>query len=175
VLPPDRFGSVRKQQADPMKTYSATPSDIERGWYLIDADGVVLGRLAALVAGCLRGKHKPLYSPNLDCGDHVIVVNAEKVALTGNKRGQKTYYRHTGYPGGIKQRTAQQILDGAHPERVIQQAVERMLPKGPLGRQQIRKLHIYRGQEHPHAGQAPTTLDLALHNPKNSVRESADG
>ncbi|MGH6887089.1 MAG: 50S ribosomal protein L13, partial [Geminicoccales bacterium] len=108
-----------------MKTYSATPKDIERGWYLIDADGMVLGRLAAVVAGCLRGKHKPLYSPNLDCGDHVVVVNAEKVALTGAKRGQKTYYRHTGYPGGIKQRTAQQILEGAHPERVIEKAVER--------------------------------------------------
>jgi large subunit ribosomal protein L13 len=123
----------------------------------------------------MRGKHKPLYSPNLDCGDHVIVVNAEKVALTGNKRGQKIYYRHTGYPGGIKQRTAQQILNGAHPERVIEKAIERMLPKGPLGRQQIRKLHVYRGQEHPHRGQAPTTLDLAVHNRKNSVRESVDG
>jgi large subunit ribosomal protein L13 len=168
-----RSGGVGKRQADPMNTYSATPKDIVRGWYLIDAEGVVLGRL--VVAGCLRGKHKPLYSPNLDCGDHVVVVNAEKVALTGNKRGQKTYYRHTGYPGGIKQRTAQQILEGAHPERVIEKAVERMLPKGALGRQQIRKLHVYPGPEHPHAGQAPTTLDLAANNRKNSVRESADG
>jgi large subunit ribosomal protein L13 len=167
-------GSVRERQAEPMKTYSATPKDITRGWYLIDADGLVLGRLAALVAGCLRGKHKPLYSPNLDCGDHVVVVNAEKVALTGNKRGQKTYYRHTGYPGGIRQRTAQQILAGAHPERVIEKAVERMLPKGPLGRQQIRKLHVCRGGEHPYQGQAPTTLELAAQNRKNSVRE-ADG
>jgi large subunit ribosomal protein L13 len=158
-----------------MKTYSATPKDIERGWYLIDADGMVLGRLAAVVAGCLRGKHKPRYSPNLDCGDHVVVVNAEKVALTGNKRAEKVYYRHTGYPGGIKKRTAHQILGGAHPERVIEKAVERMLPKGPLGRQQIRKLHVYRGQEHPHQGQAPTTLDLAANNSKNSVRESSDG
>jgi large subunit ribosomal protein L13 len=158
-----------------MKTYSATPKDIERGWYLIDADGVVLGRLAALVAGCLRGKHKPRYSPNLDCGDHVVVVNAEKVALTGNKRAEKVYYRHTGYPGGIKKRTADQILAGAHPERVIEKAVERMLPKGPLGRQQIRKLHVYRGGEHPHQGQAPTALDLASANRKNSVREAADG
>jgi large subunit ribosomal protein L13 len=104
-----------------------------------------------------------------------VVVNAEKVALTGGKRTQKTYYRHTGYPGGIKQRTAQQILESAHPERVIEKAVERMLPKGPLGRQQIRKLHVYRGHEHPHQGQAPTTLDLAAHNRKNSVRESAHG
>ncbi|MGH6903951.1 MAG: 50S ribosomal protein L13 [Geminicoccaceae bacterium] len=158
-----------------MKTYSATPKDIERGWYLIDAEGMVLGRLAAVVAGCLRGKHKPLYSPNLDCGDHVVVVNADKVALTGAKRGQKTYYRHTGYPGGIKRRTAQQVLEGAHPERVIEQAVERMLPKGALGRQQIRKLHVYRGHEHPHQGQTPTILDLAAHNRKNSVRESVDG
>ena len=158
-----------------MKTYSATPKDIERGWYLIDADGVVLGRLAALVAGCLRGKHKPLYSPNLDCGDHVVVVNAEKVALTGNKRAEKVYYRHTGYPGGIKKRTADQILAGAHPERVIEKAVERMLPKGPLGRQQIRKLQVYRGGEHPHQGQAPTALDLAGANRKNSVREASDG
>jgi large subunit ribosomal protein L13 len=160
---------------DPMKTYSAAPKDIERGWYLIDADGVVLGRLAALIADRLRGKHKPLYSPNLDCGDHVVVINAEKVALTGNKLGQKIYYRHTGYPGGIKQRTAAQILGGAHPERVVEKAVERMLPKGPLGRQQIRKLHVYRGQDHPHAGQAPTTLDMAARNRKNSVRASAHG
>jgi large subunit ribosomal protein L13 len=170
-----RSGDVRERRAEPMKTYSATPKEIERGWYLIDAEGLVLGRLAAVVAGCLRGKHKPLYSPNLDCGDHVVVVNAEKVALTGAKRAQKTYYRHTGYPGGIKQRTAQRILEGAHPERVIEKAVERMLPKGALGRQQIRKLHVYRGKEHPHQGQAPTTLDLAAHNRKNSVRESSDG
>jgi large subunit ribosomal protein L13 len=166
---------IREQQADPMKTYSATPKDIERGWYLIDAEGMVLGRLAAVVAGCLRGKHKPLYSPNLDCGDHVVVVNADKVALTGAKLGLKTYYRHTGYPGGIKRRTARQVLEGAHPERVIEKAVERMLPKGPLGRQQIRKLHVYRGHEHPHQGQTPTILDLAAHNRKNSVRESVDG
>ena len=158
-----------------MKTYSAAPKDIKRGWYLIDADGLVLGRLAALVAERLRGKHKPLYSPNLDCGDHVVVVNAEKVALTGKKLGQKTYYRHTGYPGGIKQRTAGQILAGAHPERVIEKAVERMLPKGPLGRQQIRKLHVYCGREHPHEGQAPATLDMAARNRKNSVREPAHG
>jgi large subunit ribosomal protein L13 len=174
---PTRHGAAAfaNNRPDPMKTYSAAPKDIERGWYLIDADGVVLGRLAVLVADRLRGKHKPLYSPNLDCGDHVVVVNAEKVALTGNKLGQKTYYRHTGYPGGIKQRTAAQLLGGAHPERVIEKAVQRMLPKGPLGRQQIRKLHVYRGQEHPHAGQAPTTVDMAARNRKNSVRETAHG
>ena len=152
-----------------MKTYSATPKDIERSWHVIDADGLVLGRLAAIVAMRLRGKHKAMFTPNLDCGDHVVVVNAEKVALTGNKRGQKTYYWHTGYPGGIKDRTAAQMLDGAHPERVIEKAVQRMLPKGALGRQQIKKLHVYKGPEHPHQGQSPAVLDLASRNRKNSV------
>lgn len=164
-----QFGS------EPMKTYSATPKDIERGWYLIDADGLVLGRLAAVVAERLRGKHKPMYTPNLDCGDHVVVVNAAKVALTGNKRASKTYYWHTGHPGGIKQRTAVQVLEGAHPERVIEKAVQRMLPKGALGRDQLKKLHVYAGPEHPHEGQAPVTLDLAARNRKNTVKEHADG
>ena len=161
---------------DPMKTYSATPKDIERGWYLIDADGLVLGpaRGAGRDRGCAAST-RPCSRRNLDCGDHVVVVNAEKVALTGNKLGQKTYYRHTGYPGGIKQRTAQQILEGAHPERVIEKAVERMLPKGALGRQQLKKLHVYRGPEHPHQGQTPTALDVAARNRKNSVKELADG
>jgi large subunit ribosomal protein L13 len=158
-----------------MKTYSATPKDIERGWFLIDADGLVLGRLAALVADRLRGKHKPMYSPNLDCGDHIVVVNAEKVALTGNKREAKTYYWHTGYPGGIKQRTAAKTLDGDFPERVIEKAVQRMLPKGALARQQITKLHVYKGSDHPHKGQTPEAIDLAALNRKNSVRASADG
>jgi large subunit ribosomal protein L13 len=158
-----------------MKTYSASPKDIERGWYLIDADGLVLGRLAALVADRLRGKHKAMFTPNLDCGDHIVVVNADKVALTGNKRAQKTFYRHTGHPGGVKQRTAQQILEGAHPERLIEKAVERMLPKGTLGRQQLKKLHVYPGPEHPHHGQTPTDLDVAARNRKNSIKELADG
>jgi len=158
-----------------MKTYSATPKDIERGWHVIDADGLVLGRLAALVATRLRGKHKAMFTPNLDCGDHIVVVNAEKVALTGNKLAQKTFYRHTGYPGGIKQRTAQQILESAHPERLIEKAVERMLPKGALGRQQLKKLHVYRGPDHPHQGQAPVDLDVVARNRKNSVKELADG
>ena len=153
-----------------MKTYSATPKDIERGWYLIDADGVVLGRLAAAVAECLRGKHKAMYTPNLDCGDHVVIVNAEKVALTGDKRSAKTYYRHTGYPGGIKSRTAAQVLDGKYPERVIEMAVQRMLPKGALGRQQLRKLHVYKGPAHPHQGQAPSAIDFAQRSRKNSIR-----
>ena len=158
-----------------MKTYSASPKDIERGWYLIDADGLVLGRLAALVAGRLRGKHKAMFTPNLDCGDHIVVVNAGKVALTGNKLAQKTFYRHTGYPGGVKQRTAQQILESAHPERLIEKAVERMLPKGALGRQQLKKLHVYAGPEHPHQGQAPADLDVVARNRKNTVKELADG
>lgn len=158
-----------------MKTYSATPSDVERGWYVVDAEGLVLGRLAALVADRLRGKHKPMYTPNIDCGDHVIVVNAEKIGLTGSKRTQKTYYRHTGYPGGIKSTTAEQTLSGAHPERVIEKAVQRMLPKGALGRQQFKKLHVYGGAEHPHQGQSPADLNVAELNRKNSIRESSDG
>ncbi len=158
-----------------MKTYSATPGDIERGWSVIDAEGLVLGRLAAAVATRLRGKHKPMYTPNLDCGDHVVVVNAEKVALTGDKRAQKTYYWHTGYPGGIKQRTADQTLKSAHPERVIEKAVQRMMPKGALGRDQLKKLHVYVGPEHPHAGQSPAPLELATVNRKNSVRDLGDG
>jgi len=158
-----------------MKTFSATPRDIERGWFVVDADGLVLGRMAALVATRLRGKHKPYFSTNLDCGDHVIVVNAEKIALTGNKRANKTYYWHTGYPGGIKQRTARQVLEGKHPERVIEKAVERMLPKGALGKQQLKKLHVYAGAEHPHHGQTPATLDIAVGNRKNSVRTEAHG
>jgi large subunit ribosomal protein L13 len=158
-----------------MKTYSATPKDIERGWFLIDAEGLVLGRLAALVAMRLRGKHKAMFTPNLDCGDHIVVVNAEKVALTGNKRAQKTFYRHTGHPGGIKERTAAQILDGAHPERVIEKAVQRMLPKGALGRMQLKKLHVYPGPGHPHGGQSPQGLDIAAGNRKNSVKELTHG
>jgi len=158
-----------------MKTYSARPQEVERGWCLIDADGLVLGRLAALVATRLRGKHKPMYTPHIDCGDHVVVVNADKVGLTGNKRGQKTYYRHTGYPGGIKQRTAQQILESAHPERLIEKAVQRMLPGGALARQQLKKLHVYKGPEHPHQGQDPVAFDPVAQNRKNTVKELADG
>lgn len=150
-----------------MKTYSAKPSEIERGWYLIDAEGLVLGRLASQVASRLRGKHKPLFTPHVDCGDNIVVINAEKVALTGNKRADKIYYWHTGYPGGIKQRTAGQVLEGKHPERVIIKAVERMISRNPLGRQQMRKLHVYCGADHPHQAQQPETLDIAAMNPKN--------
>ena len=151
-----------------MKTYSAKPAEIERKWVLIDAEGVVLGRLASLIAMRLRGKHKPLYTPHLDCGDHIVVVNADKVRLTGNKLAQKKYYHHTGYPGGIKERTAGKILAGRLPERVIEKAVERMIPRNPLGRQVMRKLHVYGGPDHPHAAQQPEPLDVAAMNPKNT-------
>jgi large subunit ribosomal protein L13 len=150
-----------------MKTYSAKPAEIEKKWFLIDADGLVLGRLASQVAMILRGKHKPSYTPHMDCGDHVVIVNAEKVHLTGNKRAAKTYYWHTGHPGGIKERTAEKILEGKHPERVILKAVERMVPRGPLGRQQMRGLRVYAGPEHQHAAQQPEPLDIAAMNPKN--------
>jgi large subunit ribosomal protein L13 len=145
----------------------ATPKDIVKKWILVDAEDVVLGRLASILAMRLRGKHKPDYTPNMDCGDHVIVINAEKVKLTGNKRTQKTYYWHTGYPGGIKSRTADKLLDGRFPERVISKAVERMVPRGPLGRKVMSNLHIYAGAEHPHEAQQPEMLDVAGMNPKN--------
>ena len=151
-----------------MRTYSAKPGDVEANWHVIDARDIVVGRLAAVVARMLRGKHKAMFTPHIDCGDNVVVVNADKVRLTGRKRDQKTYYRHTGYPGGIKSRTAGAILDGVHPERVVEKAVERMLPKGPLGRKQFRKLKVYAGPEHPHRAQQPAPLDLAALNAKNS-------
>jgi large subunit ribosomal protein L13 len=150
-----------------MKTYSATPSDVDKKWFLVDAEDVVLGRMAAIVATRLRGKHKPMYTPNIDCGDHVVVINAEKVKLTGDKLKKKVYYRHTGYPGGIKERTAGQIIDGAHPERVVQKAIERMMPRGRMGREQFRNLRVYAGSDHPHEAQQPETLDVAAMNIKN--------
>jgi len=153
-----------------MKTYTAKPEDVVARWHLIDADGLVLGRLASIAAIMLRGKHKPMFSTNIDCGDHIVVINAEKVTMTGRKRDQKTYYWHTGYPGGIKSRTAGQILDSAHPERIVQKAVERMLPKGPMGRKQFTKLKVYAGPDHPHEAQNPEMLDIASMNPKNVRR-----
>lgn len=150
-----------------MQTYVTKPSDIERKWYVVDASGVVLGRLSAEISKILRGKHKPNYVPNLDCGDYVVVINAEKVKLTGKKFTDKVYYRHTGYAGGIKETTAGKILDGRFPERVIQKAVERMITRNPLGRQQMTKLKVYAGSEHPHTAQNPTVLDVAGMNPKN--------
>ncbi len=151
-----------------MKTYSARPDDIEKKWILIDADGLVLGRLAALIAARLRGKHLAIFTPNMDCGDNVVVVNAGKVVLTGNKRADKPYYRHTGYPGGIKSRKAHQILDGKHPERVLEKAVERMLPRGPMARRQFGNLKVYTGAEHPHEAQKPEKIDIAALNGKNA-------
>jgi large subunit ribosomal protein L13 len=150
-----------------MKTYSAKAADIERKWFVIDAEGVVLGRLATIIADRLRGKHKPIYTPHVDTGDHVIVVNAEKVRLTGRKREDKVFYWHTGHPGGIKGRTMGQILDGKFPSRVVEKAVERMVPRNPLGRQMLRKLKVYAGAEHPHEAQQPILLDVAQMNPKN--------
>lgn len=151
-----------------MKTYSAKPAEVEKAWVLIDADGLVVGRLASLIAMRLRGKHKPTFTPHVDCGDNVIVVNAEKVALTGRKRENKSYFHHTGYPGGIKERKADKILEGRFPQRVLEKAVERMLPRGPLGRQQLGNLRVYGGPDHPHAAQQPVALDVAALNRKNS-------
>ena len=150
-----------------MKTYSARPAEIERRWYVIDAEDIVLGRLASAVAVRLRGKHKPTWTPHIDCGDHIVVVNAAKVKLTGAKREKKAHYWHTGYPGGIRSRTWGALLDGPHPERVVERAVERMVPRGPLGRAQMRKLRVYAGPEHPHEAQRPEAIDFASLNPKN--------
>src|SRR5215510_12189419 len=150
-----------------MKTFSAKPSDIDKKWVLIDADGLVLGRLASIIAMRLRGKHKPSYTPHMDCGDNVVVVNAEKVQLTGNKRANDIFYWQTGYPGGIKGRSKGAILDGKHPERVIEKAVERMVPRGPLGRRIMSHLKVYAGPQHPHEAQSPVTVDVASMNPKN--------
>ena len=149
-------------------THSTKPTDIERKWYIVDANGVVLGRMAAEIAKILRGKHKPYYTPHLDCGDYVVVINADKVKLTGKKMSDKVYYKHTGYVGGIKSTTAGKILEGAHPERVIEKAVERMITRSPLGRDQMGKLRVYAGENHPHTAQNPEVLDIASRNPKNT-------
>ena len=150
-----------------MKTYSAKPAEVEKKWIVVDADGVVLGRLASIIAMRLRGKHKTIFTPHVDTGDNVIVVNAEKVRLTGNKRQDSIFYWHTGYAGGIKGRSKGQILDGAHPERVIEKAVERMITRGPLGRKVMSNLKVYAGASHPHEAQQPEVLDVAAMNPKN--------
>ena len=150
-----------------MKTFTATPAEIDKKWILIDAEGVVLGRLAAIVANRLRGKHKATFTPHMDMGDNVIIINAEKVQLTGNKRDKPNYW-HTGYPGGIKSRTTGQILEGSHPERVIMQAVKRMLLGNRLSRQQMTNLRVYAGAEHPHEAQNPTVVDVKSMNKKNT-------
>ncbi|MEA3073603.1 MAG: large subunit ribosomal protein [Alphaproteobacteria bacterium] len=151
-----------------MKTYSAKPADIRKTWVMIDATGLVVGRLASIVALRLRGKHKPTYTPHVDDGDNVIIVNAEKIVLTGKKREKKVYYHHTGYIGGIKERTARSILEGKFPQRIVEKAVERMLPRGPLGRMQLGNLRVYAGPDHPHAAQNPQMLDIAALNRKNT-------
>ena len=148
-------------------TLSIKPSEVTKGWTLIDADGLVLGRLASIVAARLRGKHKPQFTPHVDCGDNIVIINAERVKLTGKKADQSVFYYHTGFPGGIKGRTVRTILEGKHPERVIEKAVERMITRGPLQRAQMKHLYIYAGAEHPHDGQQPVTLDVAAMNPKN--------
>ena len=155
-----------------MKTFSAKPADIDKKWFIIDAEGVVLGRLASIIAMRLRGKHKPTFTPSMDMGDNVIVINAEKVQLTGKKRSDKIHYWHTGHPGGIKQRTAGQILEGKFPERLLEKAVQRMLPGGPLSREQMRNLRIYAGTEHPHEAQNPEILDVKSMNSKNTRSQS---
>lgn len=152
-----------------MKTYSMKPAEVAKKWVVIDAEGLVLGRLAALVATRLRGKHRPNYTAHVDCGDNVVVINAEKVQLTGRKREQEVFYWHTGHPGGIKGRSLGKILDGNHPDRVITKAVERMLPKdSALARRQLGNLRVYAGPEHPHAAQTPEVVDIAALNRKNS-------
>ncbi|MFD1624433.1 50S ribosomal protein L13 [Azospirillum griseum] len=150
-----------------MKTFNLKPTEIEKKWYVVDADGLVLGRLASILANILRGKNKPTYTPHMDCGDHIVVINAEKVKLTGNKRDADIFYWHTGYPGGIKGRSKGQILDGKYPERVIEKAVERMVPRGPLGRKQMTHLKVYKGATHPHEAQQPVVLDVGSMNSKN--------
>ena len=150
-----------------MQTYSAKPSEIEKKWVVVDAEGVVLGRLATIIAMRLRGKHKPTYTPHMDDGDNVIVINADKIRLTGKKAQDDIFYWHTGYPGGIKSRSKGQILEGKNPERVIEKAVERMIPRGPLGRAQMKNLYVYAGTDHKHEAQKPEVLDVASMNAKN--------
>ncbi len=150
-------------------TKSIKPAEVEKKWLLIDAEGLVVGRVATIIANILRGKHKPSYTPHVDCGDNVIVINADKVAFTGKKLKDKIYYRHTGYAGGIKEITAGKVLAGKFPERVLEKAVERMVPRGPLGRDQMRNLRLYNGAEHPHLAQNPEQLDIAGMNRKNKV------
>ena len=150
-------------------TKPALPYEVEKKWIIVDADGLVVGRMASIIANILRGKHKPSYTPHVDCGDNVIIINADKVRFTGNKLKDKIYYRHTGYPGGIKGVPAGKILEGRFPERIIEKAIERMIPRGPLGREQMRNLRVFAGTEHPHEAQDPQVLDIGSMNRKNKV------
>lgn len=156
-----------KKEIKMISTHSTKPADIERKWYVVDASGVILGRLSAEIAKILRGKNKPYFTPNLDCGDYVVVINADKVKLTGKKLTDKHYYQHTGFIGSVKDTTAGKILNSRFPERVIQKAVERMISRNPLGRQMMTKLKVYAGENHPHTTQNPIVLDIASQNPKN--------
>jgi large subunit ribosomal protein L13 len=149
------------------QTRSLKPAEVKKAWVVVDAQDLVLGRLATIVANRLRGKHKPQFTPHVDCGDHVVVINAEKVRVTGQKAEQKIFYWHTGFPGGIKERTVRERLEGKYPERVIEKAVERMITRGPLGRRQMKNLRVYAGTNHPHEAQQPTVLDVAKLNTKN--------
>lgn len=151
-----------------MTTFVAKPGEVEKKWIVIDGNGLVVGRLATIIATRLKGKHKAIYTPHVDCGDNIIVINAEKVVFTGKKYEDKRYQWHTGYPGGIKERSPRQIIEGKHPERVIEKAVERMLNRGPLQRRLMRNLKVYKGAEHPHAAQNPVPLDVAKLNRKNA-------
>ena len=153
-----------------MSTFVQKPAEVEKKWVLIDAEGLVVGRLATIIANRLRGKHKPTFTPHVDDGDNVIVINADKVVFTGKKYTDKKFYWHTGYPGGIKERTMRQTLEGRFPERVLEKAVERMVPRGPLGRRQMKNLKVYAGATHPHEAQQPVALDVAKLNAKNTKR-----
>jgi len=150
-----------------MKTFVAKPAEVEKKWIVIDANGLVVGRLASLIALRLKGKHRAIYTPHVDCGDNIVVINADKVVFTGNKNEDKVYYRHTGYVGGIKETTPRRLLEGRFPERVIEKAVERMLKRGPLRRKLMGNLRVYKGPAHPHVAQNPTPLDVAKMNRKN--------
>lgn len=158
---------IRIKPSVQTKSFELRHQDVKKQWVVVDAKGVVLGRLAASIATLLRGKHRPTFTPSVDCGDNVIVINAEKVRMTGKKLDDKVFYYHTGFPGGIKERTRAFMLASAHPERVIEKAVERMMPRGPLGRRQMTNLKVYKGTEHPHVAQNPTAIDFAARNPKN--------
>jgi large subunit ribosomal protein L13 len=160
---------LRPMKALMKTTKSAKPHEVEKKWHLIDAEDLVVGRAAVVIANLLRGKHKTSFTPHVDCGDNVVVINADKVRFTGKKRTDKIYYKHTGYPGGLKEVTADKILDGRFPERILEKAVERMIPRGPLGRQQMRNLRVFSGTEHPHTAQNPEVLDVAAMSRKNKV------
>ena len=153
-----------------MKTFSANPKEVERKWYIIDATDLILGRMAVVIADYLRGKHKPIFTPNQDCGDYVIVINADKIHMTGNKYEYKKYIHHTDFPGGLKKTTARKIMEGKFPERIVEQAVQKMITRNPLGRKVMQKLFVYSGSENPHSAQKPEVLDVKAMSAKNSKR-----